>query len=473
MGASAAFMEYIGYGSEKSVTSQLSQAEGFWHYYNHHPWVGSAVSLIGNAIVGDGYQVLAPGNDRDQSAVNDDPVVQAVKLVLDQINDAQSLTDLVQEVAMDMDVVGKAYLFKLRLPGNKQVVGLERLDSRTTVPVVSDDGKSIGKFVQKENINGKEVVTTFQPNEIIFFKLPGGSPLTGGKSPMDKLDLTLAVDWSSRKHNAAYFRNGCKAGQVLINKKSTAEQLEQNKKTMALTKVGPDNAYKPLWLAGDWDVHLPATTDDEEHGKTMDRARQEVCAVYHIPESKLMTTEGTLGGNGKEADDQTFHEECVMPRAQRIYGILTRELLCKEWGLTDLAVAPKAKYSIRPSMVDTAVKLLQMGGTINESRSIVNLPDSAFKGANLDAPLIATTVAAYHDPVDPIAMAEATAKAHASAFGPPGQPINQPAPEPKDKPPPGSAKKALAVARQFRLSRRSTALPNDSSAVTTANSPIS
>lgn len=377
--------------SDVNVSSALNDAETAWWFYNNHPWVGSAVNLISGAIAADGYDIVNPTRTGDADKTDADPRVAALRTLFASINENQSLIDLVEEIAMDMDVPGKAFVHKLRLPNGK-CVGLERIDSRTMAPVLSADGKQIAKFVQKIKVNGSFRTQNFPTDDIIFFKRPGGADLLGGQSLIQQLDLTLAVDFGSRKSNAARFRNGPRAGMVLVNKtklsKDDAEKLDK----LLKERAGAENSHKPMTLTGDFQPYFPKSEDDEEFTKGLDRARQEVCAVFHVPESKLMTTEGSLGGNGKEQDDQTFHEECVMPRCKRIYNTLTRELLVKEFKITDLVIAPKSKYALRVSAIKDAKELLNAGGSVNEARAMIGLQKSADTEADLDAPYVPSTV---------------------------------------------------------------------------------
>jgi len=73
-------------------------------------------------------------------------------------------------------------------------------------------------------------------------------------------------------------------------------------------------------LGSEEDVHQRGSDGkDEGYSKGQGRAVLEGCGVCHVPESKLKTAEGAVGQAGKEADDQSFHEDCVMPRAKRVY----------------------------------------------------------------------------------------------------------------------------------------------------------
>jgi HK97 family phage portal protein len=454
--ASSVFDSFV-FGGATTLAAKLSEAEQYWFFAEKHPYIGSCVSLIAGALAASGYEIVAPGADMDQTEVDADPRTAAIKFIFDNPNNDQSFADVIEQISMDMDVVGKAYVHILRLPGG-QMVGFERIDSRTMAPILSDDGTKIIAFKQRVMIKGQTSITSFDPQDIVFFYLPGAKDVTGGASLMDRLDFTVAVDMAARRHNVAYFKNGAKPGLILVNKKLNAEQMDISKKEIALQKKGTNNAYDSLLLAGDWEVTLVKTDGDEEFGKGQDRARQDICSVYHVPESKLKTTEGALGGNGKDQDDQTFHEECVFPRAMRIFRTFTRRILRDELGITDLELRPKAKYAIRQSSIADAVTALQSGASINEARALVGWPKSADQNADYDRPYVSTLVTGVQNPTDPIAMAEAQAKAHA-AFFPPGHPAGPPAdpapagpgdPKPGD-PKPGKAKKAAARTRAGRF----------------------
>jgi HK97 family phage portal protein len=417
--ASTTIAGFLGASSDDVVTARaLSQAELYWYFANHHPWIGAGTSLIAQTIAGAGYDIVAPGADRDQDAVDSDPIVIALRMLLDQVNEQQSIEDLVEEIALDRDVVGKFYVHILRLPSTGKMVGLERLDSRTTAPVLADDGRSIRAYIQKTRVGTRVITTTYATEDVIFGKRAGGADLLGRGSPIEQIDLTLGIDWAARRAEAAKFRNGLRAGAVLVNKTISKDQLEHNKKEIELTRTGVDNAQRPLMLGGDWDIKFPPA-QDEENGASQDRARQEVCATYHIPESKLMTITGALGGNGKESDDQTFHEECVMPRARYIWRTISRAIM-REFGITNLAIQPKAKYSIRLSAIPFAVQMLQAGATISEARAIAELPKLARTDLDLDMPLVGGLLKAARNVLAP--PAQPLALPAAAAVTPDGQP---------------------------------------------------
>lgn len=422
-----------GDGGANSSWSQMNAAETYYYFATHHPYIGAAVTLIAEAIAGDGYDIVAPGTDLDQDEVNADPRVVGLRTLFANVNSSQSLMELIEEISMDYDITGKAYIRRLRYP-SKQVCGYERIDPRTMAAKLSSDGKKIAGFTHRVRLpSGLMQTTPIDASDIIFIKRPGGADLLGGASLLDQLDMTLAVDFGARRHNAAYFRNGAKAGLVLINESLTKSQKDDSEASLKAHNAGSDQAYKPLVLAGKWTVHPPTTTDDEEQGKTLDRAREEVCATFHVPESKLRTTEGALGGNGKEQDDQTFHEECVGPRARRIFAILTREILATDFGITDLALVPRSKYQLRFSNLEYAVQMLQAGASINEARDAVGLPKKkAQQNVDLDAPYVAATVGQAQNKPDPLEMAKAKAAAMPPPHGAPGAPA-QLEPEPPAK----------------------------------------
>ena len=280
--ASAGVLDFIS-GKTANVDRNLNAAESYWFWANRHPWVGSATRMISDSISSEGYEIVDPSNTRDQDEIDADPKVQAIRVIIDHPNNDQRLSDLIGEIALDLDVVGRSFVHILRF--GKTMVGLERIDARTMFPRIADNGKKIETFTQRIRLNGLMSYQEFDPADIIFFKLPGGGDIVGGESLIEMLDLTLAVDHSSRKHNAAFFRNGAKAGTVLINKKLDRDQLTLNKASLEATKIGPDNAYRPLILAGEWDVHQPTTQDDEAFTKGQDRALADVCAVFRVPES--------------------------------------------------------------------------------------------------------------------------------------------------------------------------------------------
>jgi hypothetical protein len=390
-GAGGGVLDFIS-GASANVEKMLNAAESYWFWANCHPYLGAAARMISDSLSSEGYEIVNPSNTRDQDSIDNDPKVQGIKTILDLPNNDQKFADLIGEISLDVDVTARAYVHILRM--GSTMTGLERIDARTCGPHLSRDSKSIDKFMQKiRSENGMISYVDYNPADIIFFKSPGGADITGGPSLIELLDLTLAVDYGARKHNAAYFRNGAKAGTIIIGKKMDQRQMGENKAAVEASKTGPDNAYRTLYLAGEFDVHQPATGDDESFGKSMDRALTDVSAVYRVPESMLKNAEGALGQAGKENDERTYHEECVTPRARRIMRTLSRRILEDEFHFDplELELRPKSRYAIRVSMIPNAILLLQAGGTINESRQLINLPKSGLD-ADLDRPYVLNTV---------------------------------------------------------------------------------
>lgn len=395
---------------------RIADPEQYWYLYKKHPWVRTCVRIIANAVAQEGFSVaIIEGEDARPLTDEDDSRVGEIHAFFRNAftsKRARTFRQAIKALSVDLEVYGYGYWRRQR--AGKTLVGLERLDPRLIEPKLNAAKTDIEAYVLRKNKLSQTGVIVEQVSsdkipaeDVVFFSLDeGGDAVLGSPSPLESLDLTLAMDLNVRQHRNSFFRNGATTGNVLINKEGDEDQVKAAEKQLLSTKVGPGRAYKNLLLAGDWDVKslMQSGKHELDFLKGSELARDEICGVYGIPPGKLIVTGGALGSAGKGEDDDTFEQECVLPLEELIYETITSEILQKDFGIEDLALVPKRRNALRIDRIKAAQGIVTCGGTGNEARAMIGLPPVSDPQYNMDAPLFITHTAptvADDEPTEP------------------------------------------------------------------------
>jgi Phage portal protein len=389
-------------------SQRIPNAQQYDYLYRKHPWVRACVRIIANAVVQEGFTVAKiEGEDFSPVTAEDDPRVSEIFEFFTSAFNGKTRRSVIKSTAIDLEVHGKGY-WREREQGD--LLWYERFDPLVIEPRLNKERTAIEKFDvvrQASNVQGvvleKQVTESIPFDEMLVFMLEGGDVVLGGASPLEALDLTIAMDLNVRQHRNKYFGNSATAGKVVVLKEGGEDDVAAVNKMITGTKAGVRNAYRTWVLAGDIDVHNLDQSGKQEVDfiKGSEMARDEICAVYSVPPSKLMSVEGSMGQAGKSEDDQTFEQECVLPLEELLYETMTAGILVKKFGITDLALVPKRRAKVRTDLFDAAFSLVKFGGTGNEARDLVGLPPVTYDpardeperkdiAASMDVPLFVT-----------------------------------------------------------------------------------
>lgn len=159
----------------------------------------------------------------------------------------------------------------------------------------------------------------FLPEDVIHFKWfnPVGWQ-SYGRSPLEALATTLALEEAGQRYALASFGNGARpASFVVAEKKLTKEQRDELRAEINAAYGGVDNAFKVALLDNglDW---KPIGMNMQETGLTENRkiSREEVCAVYDVPPPMVGILDQATYSNIDEQHTMlyqtTFAPYCVM-----------------------------------------------------------------------------------------------------------------------------------------------------------------
>jgi Phage portal protein len=399
-------------------SQKMPDQEQYYLLFRKQPWVRACIRIIGNAVTQEGYD-LVPTDD-DTPLDPEDERLEAIQNFMRTgfIGKFNSFRKFVKAVVIDQQTYGVGYARRKygRVDGRPTLVALERLDARRMVPHLNGDKTAIEYFTLRKTQNSvnsaveqaaQQLLTMagaagekIDAKEVIMFSTDeGGDDILPSASPLEALELTLAMDMNIRQHRNSFFRNGAVSGNVLINKTVNQNGMEATVKKLNAQNVGPRNAYKNMILAGDWDVKtlISAGRQDLDFVNGTEIMIEEVCAVYSVPPSKLRDVSGSMGQAGKGEDDDTFEQECILPIEENFYETLTRELLIGEWDIQDIAFSPKRRNKIRLERFNSAALAVKFGATGNEARDLVGLPKSEVDGMDIPLFIGATGAAGVAD----------------------------------------------------------------------------
>ena len=369
---------------------RLPEMEIYWMLATKHPYINACITLIADAIAGDGF-TIEPKSGGAAASETIDPRATLVIQFLDIAFPNTTFRSARYAIAADVECFGVGYVHKKR--AGATLVGLERLDPRSVTATLSSDQSTIVSYqVRQRNSNGVFDLTniqTIQAADVILFTRGGGDPITGSPSPMEALDLTCAIDEAARRYRMAYFNSGGKVGTILANETATKEQFQAAERKMRAKHTGPDNAFGTLLLTGAWKLvgQLESGNSDADFVKLSGLNREDVASVYHVPVGMITFAGNALGSAGKGDDRDFFEEFAVLPIEEIIYERLTLSLLVDEFDILDLELVPKRRNRVRTSRFDAAIKIVKFGGTGNEARELVGLPKIDDPRFEMDTPL--------------------------------------------------------------------------------------
>ena len=353
-----------------------------------------------------------------------------------EVNEFESFPDLLESIYRDVLIFGEAFILKQRVgatvkPGSvfmenasglgadgdrtttysgngrithvasspeAAITSLHRIPSLMTFAIPGVDGYPASYRQKAEGGGYRE----YAVEDVIYFRLPDATNPCKGLSPLEALDLPVATDLSAAKYNEAYFRNGAKAGMVLSMQGVSEHEVRRNREWIANEYTKPDNAHRPMVLLGN--IELVRDGNEAQHDmQFIDLrrfTREEICAVYSVPISKLLhSSDGTGGGSsGKTADDMTFRADCVGPLQSKVYSTINRQLMKREYPTCPLLIPPRQE-KVRLDLLEAAKSLVQVGGTGNEARAILHLPE--IDDDEMEKPLFLTPGLRTLEPDDP------------------------------------------------------------------------
>lgn len=294
--------------------------------YYRHPTIFSAINKIVKVCTNTGYDFVPRGSRND---VNEEEYKRAEAFFKTQHDFIGEL----RRVYRDLLIFGDAYLYVVP-DRRRRPVKLKRLAPWTIHINAAKNGK-VNFYIQKDLTQPQISPVRFPPNQILHFKMDDPGSDLYGLSPLESLKEIVTTDFYMQKFNQQYFRNGASTGTIFNVKDASEEDLERARDVIREQYVGTENAFVPLVVGGDVEVHPGAFShSDMAFLEGREFIIEEILSVLDVPPAKLGRMETANRSNSKE-QDKSFRTEAVSPLQYNVESVVNDQFLRNVLGITD------------------------------------------------------------------------------------------------------------------------------------------
>jgi len=216
----------------------------------------------------------------------------------------------------------------------------------------------------------------FLPDEVIHDRIPNPFNVWRGLSPLTVALLPAQTDYASAQFMKGAMINNADTGVIAcMDEQLSPEQREQLLVALRACKRAAGSADRPMILWGKMRIERAAPTNtDLQFLENRKFNRQEICAVFGVPQELLGFTEDA---NRSVSDNArlNFVENRLAPLCARIEAAMTPEIRRfgqSLYGFFDLDSLP-IMQTARRNRVDTAQKLFQLGVPFNDINRALDL----------------------------------------------------------------------------------------------------
>jgi HK97 family phage portal protein len=344
------------YGLYRSTFGAHFKEFVYFYMYKANPWVRACVNRIAEEATRMDFEV-----QHVKGLLNGQPRP-AAKELQDWLA-RQKLRALLEATIRDTMVYGKGFVAIEPTRGGKPA-SLYRLDARITDPVV-DETNNLLSF--RQTWLGTEV--TFEVEEVIYWYIEGPPGPYLPDPIMDSLLDTVEADARQRKFKTAFLRNAALISMILETETTDDGVIKANREYVRSELSGEEKAGRALVLGGvNKLLHFGSPRLDVALADLAKIGRQEVCAVYGVPEAELGVGDDA-NRSTKGGMRQTFVEGTVAPLQTSVCGEFDEQFVHREppgWGNPDLSLKPtpfpKQAGAEEARVADSAAKI----GTIRD-----------------------------------------------------------------------------------------------------------
>lgn len=342
-----------------------------------YPVVYSVITAISDAISGLNVKVYQlKGGQRTE--VTDHPFYK----VFANPNPYQGSFEFLEELEQCLDVAGNVYILKEPGPNGVELYIL----NPKYVAIIPDPTTKVKAY--RYYINGQSM--DFEPEAIIHLKYNDVDDPYYGMPPLQTAVDVITFEKNRIAFANQYFINGAIPVGVLETEQVLGETLlKKLRKEWSGIHQGVSNAHKVGILQGGLKYRaVSSPIKDLDFPGLKKMSREDILAIYKVPESILGNQAGTGAKEGKDAV-VAFWRQCIIPRLRRIESGLNRGLQVEmfgqgvfvfEFNLKDVVALEDDRDSLA-NYLSTLVSSSIM--TANEARAVVGLPKSSEPSADV------------------------------------------------------------------------------------------
>ncbi|MDX1951499.1 MAG: phage portal protein [Verrucomicrobiota bacterium] len=216
----------------------------------------------------------------------------------------------------------------------------------------------------------------FLPEEVLHDPLPNPYDHWRGLSPLRVAMLAAETDYASAEFMKGLMQNNGDHGLVVTtDQQPSREQVEEIYAMIRQRERASGTAKRPMILWGGFKVEKPTISNvDLQYLEQRKYTRQEICAVFGVPQEMLGFTEDSNRSVSQSAR-LNFTENRIAPLCERIEAAM--EPLVNEagkgiYGWFDCDAMP-IMQAARRERIDSGVKLFGMGVPFNEINQTLDL----------------------------------------------------------------------------------------------------
>jgi HK97 family phage portal protein len=151
----------------------------------------------------------------------------------------------------------------------------------------------------------------FEPDQLIHVRIPNPFDDLWGKSPIDKIANSVALDILAWRFNTKFFeKGGIHPRGVLSYNTDKYTPTEFNAEIERVREQAQTNPQGNLMLYGGEYQNMASSNKDMEFSSLMDKIRDRILGVYGVPPHKVSIIEsGNIGGGTGEDQDINFKKK--------------------------------------------------------------------------------------------------------------------------------------------------------------------
>jgi HK97 family phage portal protein len=308
-----------GLGPEGATTKKGTWRD-YYDMYRQHAYVRAAIDKIAKTATNTGFDFVA--KDTLTS-----PKSREVKTIKDFFNSQPDFIYELRRVYKDLMIYGDAFIYivpdRTRRPSH-----LKRLHPKSIAIKANKHGKVEAYYQWNPDALSQDDIVTFNPEEIIHFRIDDPDNDLYGLSPLESLKWAVTSDIYAQIYNGAFFKNSGLSGTIIAIKNSDPAEIERNRKWLTENYSGLGAAHKPIVIEGSNVTVEKAVVTHNEMGFLEGRTFiiQEILAVLDVPPAKLGIMESANRSNSKE-QDKTFRGESIAPLQYIVESALNEQLL--------------------------------------------------------------------------------------------------------------------------------------------------
>jgi HK97 family phage portal protein len=214
------------------------------------------------------------------------------------------------------------------------------------------------------------------PEEVIYIRFPSINDFTEGQSPLSAAILAATTDVAAAQFMKTIVTNNGECGLIVKTESPlTDEQREQLIAALHARRRGPGYADRPVIVESGIEIISPSLNSaDLQFLENRKFNRQEICAVFGVPQEILGFTEDA-NRSVSETARLNFFENRIIPICKRIEAALSPLIKAYDedlYGWFDFESTPIMQKR-RLEMVGTAETLWRMGVPFNDINRVFDL----------------------------------------------------------------------------------------------------